>query len=242
MFKDKSELEQHLQLNHNNKPKKLMFKCSFETSPIPIEEDVHNFEDSVDATHFEEKNAVSQQPSSLLSYQVCQKIQQKKDLIPNKVKGALKNIKTFNCSFCAKKFRLNFHLQQHIKGAHRNVQDFECTIYSLNFANCNDLWWHMKTIQVQKYSSNAVELNDKTFFCLLCSKTFLQITHLLVHVKKVHDDFVKLRIKKFKFSICAVKFVRKIACKQHFSLVYQNSKNYICVICTETFAIKFTEE
>ena len=74
MFKDKSELEQHLQLNHNNKPKKLMFKCSFETSPIPIEEDVHNFEDSVDATHFEEKNAVSQQPSSLLSYQVCQKI------------------------------------------------------------------------------------------------------------------------------------------------------------------------
>ncbi len=37
---------------------------------------VHNFEDSVDATNFDEKNAVSQQPANLLSYKVCQKMQQ----------------------------------------------------------------------------------------------------------------------------------------------------------------------
>jgi len=87
-----------------------MFKCSFDASLKPIEEEVYNFEDSVDATHFEEKNAISQQPARLLSCQACQKIQQKKDLNPNKVKGALKNIKPFKCSFCFKKFRLNFHL------------------------------------------------------------------------------------------------------------------------------------
>jgi len=100
----------------------------------------------------------------------------------------------------------------------------------------------MKTIHVQKYISNAVCLNDKTFLCLLCSKTFSQITNLLVCFKKAHNDFVKLLIKKFKCSICAIKFARKSACKRHFSLVHLNSKNYVCVICTETFDINFKEK
>ncbi len=85
-------------------------------------------------------------------------------------------------------------------------------------------------------------LKWKTFLCLLCSKTFSQITNLLVHFKKVHNDFVKLLIKKFKCSICAIKFARKSASKRHFSLVHRNSKNYICIIWTEMFAIKFKEK
>jgi hypothetical protein len=46
-----------------------MFKCSFVASLKPIEEEVYNFEDSVDATHFEEKNAVSQQLARLFGCQ-----------------------------------------------------------------------------------------------------------------------------------------------------------------------------
>ena len=55
LFKNKSELKQQIQLNHNNEPKKLMFCCSFDASLKHIEEEVCIFEDSVDATHFEEK-------------------------------------------------------------------------------------------------------------------------------------------------------------------------------------------
>ncbi len=139
----------------------------------------------------------------------------------------------------------NINLNQGNKTVEENIQNFEDGFDVVHFeekSNSKDLSLLADDLLLRQQLFNAVYFKDKQFVCIFCLKTSTQITNLLEHVERMYRVIVKLLIKKFKCSICTVKFARESVRGQHFRLVHQNSENRICVICTETFAVKFKGE
>ena len=124
----------------------------------------------------------------------------------------------YSCDICSKKFKYKVNLNHHTKRQHGSLE-FTCEFCDLKTKFKHALQEHINSQHTQQIK----------FECTLCDHYSYSKTHLLSHIKNVHNNSEDL--KKFHCDECPFKAKSKDKLKDHFSRVHNNKKLYKCDLC-----------
>lgn len=159
-------------------------------------------------------------------------------------------VRPFSCLTCGQGFVRKEHLLKHSKRAHDielnddEPKPFSCPVCSKTFTRREHLRRHRvvhakeegKTVEEEMASPPpSPNGNDKKppepVRCEICKKTFSRRSHVLRHMKRIHNTTISGEI--HQCEVCSKKFGRKYHLERH--MLCHVKPEYECVSCGEKF-------
>lgn len=179
--------------------------------------------ETVDSNNTKDFNAYFNDSTSAI-----EKIKEKKRICRNILLDNDKNLKSFFCSLCNKRFKNNYILTSHNK-LHREKEHFFCAICEKKFKSKACLSRHIKEIHRSSKTISEPDFTDiNANICNICNKTFKSKYILTVHKKRhVHKG-------QFLCTTCGKGFNSK-GCLNRHTRVHTGEKKYECEVCKKRF-------
>ncbi|XP_055678107.1 zinc finger protein 260-like [Lutzomyia longipalpis] len=142
--------------------------------------------------------------------------------------------KQYPCHICGKTFAVKYYANDHVKRVHRRLE---------NDVNANEIFPKMKVKcsicekEVRKYfldrhmkSHRSKKVENQSFICHLCQKTFISRETIRAHMITVH-----LKKKRYSCNHCDQKFIHSLTRYRHINKYHLKKTVASCSLCSASF-------